>query len=137
MARILAIDYGTRRCGIAVTDPLQIIATPLTTVDALQLRPFLKEYMASEAVERIIIGYPTQLDGKDTHATKPVRDIMRLLKRDFPQIPIEPVDEQYTSKMAAQALVQSGLPKKARQQKALLDSTAATILLQEYLTRMG
>jgi putative Holliday junction resolvase len=93
MARILAIDYGKKRCGIAVTDPLQIIATGLTTVESLQLRLWLKEYFIKESVEKVIIGLPFGLDGNDTHGAKPVRDFIRLFKKDHPQIPIETVDE--------------------------------------------
>ncbi|HSK13513.1 MAG TPA: Holliday junction resolvase RuvX [Phnomibacter sp.] len=133
MARIMAIDYGKKRTGIAVTDPLQIIATGLTTVDTQQLRPWLKDYFAKEQVERLIIGMPLGLDGRDTDATKPVRDIIRLLKKDHPGLPIETVDEQYTSKMAAQTLVDSGTKRKQRQNKRLLDEVAATIMLQDHL----
>lgn len=137
MGRIIALDYGTKRTGIAVTDPLKIIATALTTIPSSTLRGWLSEYIKKEPVERIIIGLPIGLDGNDTHATKPVRDITRLLKKDFPGLPIEFVDEQFTSKMAARTLVESGLKKSKRQDKGLLDQTAATILLQAYLEKMG
>lgn len=133
MARILAIDYGKKRCGIAVTDPLQMIATGLTTVEALQLRPWLKDYFQKEAVEKVIIGMPLGLDGKDTDGTKPVKDFIRLFKKDHPKMPIETVDEQYTSKLASQAIFDSGLKRKDRQNKALIDEVAATIMLQSYM----
>lgn len=133
MARILAIDYGKKRTGIAATDPLQIIANGLTAVDTLQLRPFLKDYLAKEEVERVIIGLPKNLDDSDTDATKLVKDFIRLFRKDHPAIPIETVDERYTSKMAAQAMVESGVKKKDRQDKKRIDEMAATIMLQEYL----
>ncbi len=133
MARILAIDYGKKRCGIAVTDPLQMIATGLTTVEALQLRPWLKAYFQKETVEKVIIGMPLALDGSDTDGTKPVRDFIRLFKKDHPKVPIETVDEQFTSKMASKAIFESGLKRKDRQNKALIDEVAATIMLQSYM----
>jgi len=133
MGRILAIDYGKKRTGIAATDPLQIIANGLTTVDTHLLRNFLKDYCTSEEVERVIIGLPKNLDDSDTDATKPVKDFIRLFRKDHPAIPIETVDERYTSKMAVQALLESGVKKKDRQDKKLIDEMAATIMLQEYL----
>lgn len=133
MARILAIDYGKKRTGIAVTDPLKIIATGLTTVSSPELVPFLKKYLETEEVELFLIGEPLNLDGTDTHGTPLVRHCMQTLKKHFPAIPIQTADERYTSKMAAKTLFDSGLPKKKRQNKALLDETSATILLQEYL----
>lgn len=133
MGRILAIDYGKKRTGIAATDPLQIIANGLTTVDTHTLRIFLKDFCAKEEVERVIIGLPKNLDDSDTDATKPVKDFIRLFRKDHPSIPIETVDERYTSKMAVQALIESGVKKKDRQDKKLIDEMAATIMLQEYL----
>ncbi len=133
MPRILSIDYGKKRTGIAVTDPLQIIATGLTTVDSHQLRTFLKDYFSREEVERVIIGLPQNLDGSDTDATKPVKDFIRLFRKDNPGIPIETVDERFTSKMAVQALIASGVKKQERRNKKLVDEMAATIMLQEYL----
>jgi putative holliday junction resolvase len=131
--RIMALDYGKKRTGIAVTDPLQLIASGLTTVDSHSLRPWLKTYFEKEPVEKVIIGLPFALDGSETDGTKPVKDFVRLFKKDHPGIPIETVDEQFTSKLAAQTLVNSGLKKKDRQNKALLDEVAATIMLQDYL----
>ena len=129
----MALDYGKKRTGIAVTDPLQIIASGLTTVDSHQLRPWLKDYFSREAVEKVIIGLPVALDGTATDATKPVKDFIRLFRKDHPAIPLETVDERYTSKMAVQALIDSGVKKKDRRQKGLVDEMAAAIMLQEYL----
>jgi len=137
MARILAIDYGLKRTGIAVTDPLRIIATGLTTVESPKLIPFLKEYMRTELVDLILIGEPKNWDDTDTHATPLVRHIMQRLQKEFPAIPLKPVDERFTSKLASRAMVEMGMRKKQRQNKALVDEIAATILLQEYLGRAG
>lgn len=133
MARILAIDYGLKRTGIAVTDPFQIIATGLTTIDTKDLIFFLKKYFSEEVVELIIIGEPKNWDESDTHATPLVRKAIILLKKEFPDMPITTVDERYTSKLAVQAMVQMGLKKKDRQNKRIIDQVAATIMLQEYL----
>lgn len=135
MPRILSIDYGLKRTGIAVTDPLQIIATGLTTIESKQLVPFLKDYFSKEPVERIIIGMPKNWDDTDTHATPLVHKAIRELKKNFPAIPIETVDERYTSKMAKDAMLEMGLKKMQRRNKALVDEIAATIMLQEYLNR--
>jgi putative Holliday junction resolvase len=133
MPRILCIDYGKKRTGIAVTDPLQIIATGLTTVDSPELIPFLKKYFQQEVVERIVVGDPKNLDDSDTHATPLVQDIIKKLKKEFPQMPIEKVDERFTSKMAKQAMLEMGLKKKDRRNKRTVDEIAAAIMLQEYM----
>ncbi len=133
MARILSIDYGKKRTGIAVTDPLQIIATGLTTVNTADFISFLKKYTRQEKVELFLIGYPLNLDDTETHGTPLVKKAIKDLEKHFPHIPVKTVDERYTSKMASQTLLDSGLKKKKRQNKALLDETSATILLQEYL----
>jgi len=133
MGRILAIDFGLKRTGIAVTDPLQIIANGLTTVNTQELFDYLKAYIAKEDVEKIIIGLPYQLDGSPTDATPSVLHCIRRLKNSFPAIPIVPVDEQFSSKMASRAMVEMGMKKKDRQKKELVDEIAATILLQEYM----
>ncbi len=133
MARILCIDYGGKRTGIAVTDPLQIIATGLTTVDSYQLIDFLKKYFLQEAVELIIIGEPKNLDDSDTHATPLVKGAIKKLQKEFPLIPIKSVDERFTSKMAKQAMIDMGMKKKDRQNKRTVDEIAATMMLQEYL----
>lgn len=137
MARIISIDYGLKRTGLAVTDPFQIIATGLTTVASRQLIPYLKDYFAREPVERIIIGEPKNWDDSDTHATPLVEKCIRELQKNFPGIPIQKVDERYTSKMARDAMIEMGLRKKERRNKALVDEIAATIMLQEYLRTQG
>jgi len=133
MARILAIDYGKKRTGLAVTDPLKIIANGLTTVNTQELFDYLKAYVAKEEVEKIIIGLPYQLDGSPTDATPSVLHCIRRLKNSFPNIPVVPVDEQFSSKLASRAMVEMGMKKKDRQKKELIDEIAATILLQEYM----
>lgn len=133
MPRIIAIDYGLKRTGLAVTDPLQIIATGLMTIDSQKLIPFLKDYFQKEPVELILIGEPKNWDDTDTHATPLVNAIIKRLKKEFPHIPLQTVDERYTSKMARQSMLDMGLKKKERRNKALVDEIAATIMLQEYL----
>ena len=135
MPRVLAIDYGLRRTGLAVTDPLQIIANGLTTVESPRLINFLKEYLKKEEVEMIIIGEPKNWDDTDTHATPLVKKLVEKLRKEFPQMPITMVDERFTSKMASRAMIDMGMKKKQRQNKALVDEIAATIMLQEYLER--
>jgi putative Holliday junction resolvase len=133
LARILCIDYGGKRTGIAVTDPLQIIATGLTTIDTKDFIPFLKKYTETENVELFIIGDPKNWDDTDTHATPLVKLAIKRLEKEFPKIPIKKVDERYTSKMAKDAMLEMGLKKKDRRNKKLVDEIAATIMLQEYL----
>ena len=133
MPRIIAIDYGLKRTGLAVTDPFKIIATGLTTIESKQLITFLKKYFSQEQVELIIIGEPKNWDDSDTHATPLVHKAIKELEKNFPAIPIKKVDERFTSKMASQAMIEMGLKKKQRQNKALIDEIAATIMLQEYL----
>ena len=133
MPRILSIDYGLKRTGLAVTDPLQIIATGLTTIHSKELIPFLKNYFEKEPVELIIIGEPRNWDNSDTHATPLVAKCIKDLQKNFPAIPIKKVDERYTSKMAKDAMLEMGMKKKDRRNKALVDEIAATIMLQEYL----
>jgi putative Holliday junction resolvase len=137
MARILSIDYGLKRTGIAVTDPLQIIATGLTTLPSKDLMPFLKDYFSREPVELIIIGWPTNWDDSATHATPLVTNCIKGLEKNFPAIPVKKVDERYTSKMAKDAMLEMGMKKKDRRNKALVDEIAATIMLQEYLRSIG
>ena len=137
MARILCIDYGGKRTGIAVTDPLQIIATGLTTVDSKELISFLKKYFLQEEVELIVIGEPKNLDDLDTHATPLVKEAIKKLEKEFPLIPIKTVDERFTSKMAKQAMIDMGMKKKDRQNKRTVDEIAATMMLQEYLQSIG
>lgn len=134
MARIICIDYGGKRCGLAVTDPLQIIATALTTVATKELYTYLAAYFLKEPVELILIGEPLNLDDTPTHATPLVKKAMVELTKKFPNIPIQTVDERFSSKNAVRAMVEMGMKKKDRQDKKNVDQIAATILLQEYLT---
>ncbi|SOE21769.1 putative holliday junction resolvase [Spirosomataceae bacterium TFI 002] len=136
MARILAIDYGKKRTGLAVTDPLQIIASSLTTVETHQLNSFLKEYFAKEEVEKVVIGLPTNLDGTATDGTPLVESFLSFFKKNFTTIPIETIDERFTSKMAKQTMIDSGMKKKDRQNKGNVDMISATIILQDYLRSM-
>jgi putative holliday junction resolvase len=135
MARIMSIDYGGKRTGIAVTDPLQIIATGLTTIDTKDFIKFLKDYFSKEQVEKIIIGMPVNMDDTPTHATPLVQNAIKQLQKHFPHMPVETVDERYTSKMAKDAMLEMGLKKKQRRDKKLVDEIAATIMLQEYMER--
>lgn len=134
MARIICIDYGGKRCGLAVTDPLQIIATALTTVDTKDLFTYLASYVAKEPVELILIGEPLNLDDTPTHATPLVKKAIIELEKKFPSIPIKTVDERYSSKNAVRAMVEMGMKKNDRRDKKTIDRVAATMLLQEYLT---
>ena len=133
MARILAIDYGGKRTGLAVTDPMQIIATGLSTIDSKELIPYLKKYFVTQSVELIIIGLPKNWDESDTHGTPLVEAAIKKLKKEFPLLPLKTVDERYTSKMAKDAMLQMGMKKKDRRIKGNVDIIAATIILQEYL----
>ena len=134
MARIICIDYGGKRCGLAVTDPLQIIATALTTVPTKDLYTYLAAYFAKEQVELLLIGEPLNLDDTPTHATPLVKKAIAELTKRFPHLPIQTVDERFSSKNAVRAMVEMGMKKKDRQDKKNVDQIAATILLQEYLT---
>lgn len=133
MSRILAIDYGRKRTGIAVTDPMQIIASGLTTVPTHQLMDFLMKYVQQEKVERIIIGHPKQMSNEDSENMKNIVPFMNRLKKQLPDIPVELVDERFTSVLAHQAMLTGGLKKKDRQNKALVDEISATIILQSYM----
>ena len=135
MPRILAIDYGLKRTGLAVSDPLKIIASALTTVETPQLFNYLKDYFIREEVELILIGEPKNLDDTDTHATPLVKKAIERLRKEFPAIPVKTVDERFTSKMASRAMVDMGMKKKQRQEKGIVDRIAATIMLQEYMER--
>jgi putative Holliday junction resolvase len=135
MPRILSIDFGSKRTGLAVTDPLQMIATGLAGIHTKDLEQFLKDYFAREEVERVIIGHPTNWDDSDTHATPLVQAFINRFVKVFPAMPIEKVDERYTSRMAVQSMVESGMKKRKRQDKKMVDEIAATIMLQEYLQR--
>ena len=134
MARLIALDYGQKRTGIAVTDELQIIASGLTTVDTQNLFSFLEDYFSKHKVEVIVLGEPKRLDGTATHNTEPVQKIKLKLEAKFPHLPVKLVDERFTSKMAFQTMIDSGLKKKQRRNKALVDEISATIILQSYMS---
>ncbi|MEO6681483.1 MAG: Holliday junction resolvase RuvX [Ginsengibacter sp.] len=133
MARIMCIDYGKKRTGIAVTDTLQIISTGLMTIDTPELFIFLKKYFLEEEVELLIVGEPLNLDDSDTHATPLVRQFIKRLGKEFPSIPVRTVDERYTSKRAKEAMFDMGMKKKDRRNKRNVDEIAATMMLQEYM----
>ena len=133
MPRILSLDIGKKRTGIAVSDPLKIIATALCTVETDQLIGYLKKYIAVEPVEKVLVGYPLNFDNSPTHATPIVDKFIIKFGNVFPQMPVEKIDERMTSKMASQAISGMGLKKKDREKKELIDAVAATIMLQEYL----
>jgi putative Holliday junction resolvase len=135
MPRILAIDYGIKRTGIAVTDELQIIASGLTTIPSETAIAFLREYFAKEAVIKVLIGEPKQMNGQPSESTPVIEKFVGDFKLAFPEMNVVRVDERFTSKMAFQTMIDSGLSKKQRQNKSLVDEIAATILLQDYLTR--
>ena len=133
MARIMAIDYGRKRTGIAVTDSLQMIANGLTTVPSGELVTFIQNYMAKEPVELIVVGQPKQMNNEPSENMRYVQAFVTHLKRTLPQIPVEYYDERFTSVMAHQAMLEGGLRKKKRQEKALVDEISAVIILQAYL----
>ncbi|MEM9983903.1 MAG: Holliday junction resolvase RuvX [Bacteroidota bacterium] len=133
MPRILAIDYGLKRTGLAWTDPLQIIATGLDTVATEQLAAKLDQLMQSQEIEAIVLGYPTRTDGSDTHATEAVRNLHQRLKTSYPALTIHLWDERFTSRIAKQTLLESGASRKKRRQKGLIDQISATLILQEFM----
>jgi putative Holliday junction resolvase len=135
MPRILAIDYGIKRTGIAVTDELQIIASGLTTIPSESAIAFLADYFSKENVAKVLIGEPKQMNGQPSESTPVIEKFVANFVKAFPEMKIERVDERFTSKMAFQTMIDSGLSKKQRQNKGLVDEIAATILLQDYLTR--
>nr|WP_322626447.1 Holliday junction resolvase RuvX [uncultured Flavobacterium sp.] len=135
MPQLLAIDYGLKRTGIAVTDEMQIIASGLTTVDSPKLLVFLKEYFIKEKVQRVIIGDPKQMNGLPSESAPLVEAFIQDFTNAFPEIEIVRIDERFTSKMAFQTMLDSGLKKKQRQNKGLIDEISATILLQDYLSQ--
>jgi putative Holliday junction resolvase len=135
MSRILAIDYGQKRTGIAVTDELQIIASGLITIPSATTINFLKDYFDKEKVSKVLIGEPKQMNGEPSQSTEIIEAFVRKFKSFFPEMPVVRVDERFTSKMAFQTMIDSGLNKKQRQNKDLLDEISATIMLQDFLTR--
>jgi len=133
MSRILAIDYGKKRTGIAVTDTMQIIASGLTTVPTHELLAFLLNYIKEESVERIIVGMPKQMNNEESENAKRIKPFVHVLKKQLPDIPVEFVDERFTSVLAHRTMLEAGLKKKDRQNKALVDEVSATIILQSYM----
>ena len=133
MGRILSIDYGTKRVGIAVSDPTKVIAGGLTTVHANEVMAFLVDYTLREPVECFIVGHPKQMNGQDSESMKFIVPFIKQLEKKFPDIPVKLVDERFTSKMAFQTMIDAGLKKKQRQNKALVDTISAAIILQSYL----
>ena len=133
MGRILAIDYGGKRTGIAVTDELQLIASGLTTVETKTLLLFLADYFSNEKVTAIVVGEPTQKDGAPSGIEKEIQKFLKIFVKKFPEMPVHRINERYTSKMAFQTMIDSGLKKKQRRNKALIDEIAATIMLQDYM----
>ncbi|RXK50945.1 Holliday junction resolvase RuvX [Aquirufa rosea] len=133
MGRILAIDYGLKRTGIAVTDPLQIIANGLDTVPSHQLLSFLANYIAKEPVDEMVIGMPKNLDNTDTDSTQAVRQVVKQIQKKFPTVPLILHDERFTSQMAMKAMIDGGMSKKDRRVKATVDRVSATIILQSYM----
>ncbi|MDC6367453.1 MULTISPECIES: Holliday junction resolvase RuvX [Flavobacteriaceae] len=136
MARILALDYGKVRTGIAVTDELQLIASGLTTVETKDLLQFLEDYFKKENVERLVVGLPKQMDNTPSESETLIQSFLVKLSRKFPEIPVERQDERFTSKMAFQTMLYSGMKKKKRQNKAVIDEISATLILQAYLNRI-
>lgn len=136
MSRILAIDYGKRRTGIAVSDPMQIIAGGLATVDTPQLFDFIEDYLSHESVERIVVGLPRQTNGEDSENMKRVAPFVNRLRKLHPELTVDYYDERFTSVLAHRAIIDSGVSRKTRRDKALVDKVSATIILQDYLEAM-
>ena len=137
MSRILAIDYGQKRTGIAVTDTLQMIANGLATIETKELERFIVDYVAEEDVSVIVVGKPTQMNGENSENMKRIEPFFNRLKKLFPEKEITYYDERFTSVLAHQTMLQSGIGKKARQNKALVDKISATIILEDYMQRNG
>lgn len=135
MGRILAIDYGKKRVGLAVSDPMKMIANGLTTVHPNELLDYLSGYLGRENVETIVVGYPKQLNNKDSESVQYIKPFLKKLKKQFPNLPVEFEDERFTSSMAQDAMIQGGMKKKQRQNKANVDKISATIILQSFLER--
>ena len=133
MGRILGIDYGKKRVGLAVTDPLKIFASPLNTISAHDIDNFIADYMASEQVEAFVIGYPVKLNNEPSESVKYIDPFIRKLKKRFPGVPVHLVDERFTSQMAFRTMIDGGLKKKERQNKSIIDMISASIILQSFL----
>ena len=135
MPRIMSFDFGTKRLGIAVTDPMQIFATGLTTIHPKDIIAFITKYLLSEEIETFVVGEPKQMDGTPSQSAQHVKGFVTILKKSFPDIRVEMIDERFTSKMASATIAQSGLKKTDRQKKELVDTVSATIILQSYLEK--
>jgi putative Holliday junction resolvase len=133
LGRIVALDFGRKRTGIAATDPLQIIANSLTTVPSFEVIPFLKNYLSKETVDAFVVGYPRQMNNSPSQAVQFIDPFLTLLKNTFPDKPVHLMDERFTSKLAIRAMIEGGVKKKDRQNKALVDAISATIILQSFL----
>jgi putative holliday junction resolvase len=133
MGRIVAIDYGTKRTGIAVTDPLQMFASPLGTVATSEIENFLENYLKKEVVEAFVVGYPMQMNNTPSQAVKHINPFIKKLKSKYPEIPVHLADERFTSKMALRTMIEGGVRKKDRQDKAMVDRISASIMLQSFL----
>ncbi|MCD4664373.1 MAG: Holliday junction resolvase RuvX [Bacteroidales bacterium] len=133
MGRLMAIDYGQKRVGLAVTDEQQIIATALTTVHSKDIIPFIKEYLRTERVTCFIVGEPRQMNNEQSESVKFIKPFIKLLIKEFPDIPVDRYDERFTSKIAFQTMISAGLKKKDRQNKELVDKISAVLILQSYL----
>jgi len=133
MGRILGIDYGNKRVGLAVTDPMQIFASPLNTISAHDIDNFIAEYMASEQVDAFVVGYPVQMNNEPSESVKYIDPFIRKLKKKFPGVPVHMVDERFTSQMAFRTMIDGGLKKKGRQNKSMIDMISASIILQSFL----
>jgi putative Holliday junction resolvase len=133
MGRILGIDYGKKRVGLAVTDPMQIFASPLDTISANNIDDFIAVYMGSEQIDAFVIGYPVQMNNEPSESVKYINPFIRKLKKRFPGVPVHLVDERFTSQMAFRTMIDGGLKKKARQNKMIIDMISASIILQSFL----
>jgi putative Holliday junction resolvase len=133
MGRILAIDYGRKKTGLAVTDPLKIIANGLDTVRSMDVLLFIEKYLKTQEIERFVIGHPMQTTGAESESMRYIKPFVASLKNKFPHIPVDWVDERYTSKMAFQTMIDAGLKRSGRQNKELVDKISATIILQSYM----
>jgi putative holliday junction resolvase len=135
MGRILAIDYGKKRVGLAVTDPMQMIASPLATIAANEIEPYLTGYLASEAVDEFVVGYPVQMNNKPSESVKYIDPFLNRLRKLFPDKPVHLFDERFTSKMALRTMIDGGVKKKDRRDKSMVDRISASLILQSYLEK--
>jgi putative Holliday junction resolvase len=135
MGRLLGIDYGTKRIGLAVTDPLRLIASPLKTIKTGEFDAFVSEYLKTESIDAFIIGYPVQMNNKQSESVKYIKPFIRRLEKQFPSIPVHLVDERFTSKMALRSIIDGGVKKNDRKDKGLIDKTSAAIILRSFLDR--